>query len=111
LNVLHVIPSVSPVRGGPSRAIAMIERALASSGVSITTATTDDDGPGRRLRAEAQPRTANGARRVYARKRLQFYTVAPGLVPWLWRHVRDFDVVHIHALFSFTSTAAALMAR
>jgi glycosyltransferase involved in cell wall biosynthesis len=52
----------------------------------------------------------NGAVRVYARKRLQFYTVAPGLVPWLWRHVREFDVVHIHALFSFTSVCAGLIA-
>jgi glycosyltransferase involved in cell wall biosynthesis len=48
---------------------------------------------------------------VYCRKRLEFYKVAPSIVPWLWRHVRDFDVVHIHALFSFTSTVAALVAR
>jgi glycosyltransferase involved in cell wall biosynthesis len=30
---------------------------------------------------------------------------------WLRRHVRDFDVVHVHALFSFAPVIAALCAR
>lgn len=111
MKVLHVIPSVSAVHGGPSRAIATIEAALASAGVAITTVTTDDDGPGRRLAGDAQPATANGADRVYARKQLEFYKLAPAIVPWLWRNMRKFDIVHIHALFSFTSLCAGRIAR
>ena len=111
MRVLHVIPSVSPVHGGPSKAIVIMEQALSTAGIAVTTATTDDDGPGRRLATHARPPRACPPARVYARKWLDFYKVAPGLVPWLWRHVRDFDVVHIHALFSFTSLAAGLMAR
>jgi glycosyltransferase involved in cell wall biosynthesis len=42
---------------------------------------------------------------------LDFYNVAPGIVPWLWTNMRRFDVVHIHALFSFSSIAAAIVAR
>ena len=52
-----------------------------------------------------------GSQRVHFRKRTEFYKVAPGMGPWLWRNVRRFDVVHIHALFSFSSTAAAMVAR
>jgi glycosyltransferase involved in cell wall biosynthesis len=111
MRVLHVIPSVSPVHGGPSKAIVIMEQALSTAGIAVTTATTDDDGPGRRLAIHARPPRACPPARVYARKWLDFYKVAPGLVPWLWRHVRDFDVVHIHALFSFTSLAAGLVAR
>lgn len=106
IRVLHVIPSVALVHGGPSRALRQMESALRRQGVTVFTATTDDDGPGRRLAASAQE-----PGRHYARKWTDFYKVAPGLLIWLWRHVRDHDVVHIHALFSFSSVAAAWVAR
>lgn len=109
LRVLHVIPSVAACHGGPSRAIASMERAL-SPLVEITTLTTDDDGPGLRIAAPLPP-TGTGARRVYLRKRLDFYKVTPGAISWLWSNVHAFDVVHIHALFSFISVTAALIAR
>jgi glycosyltransferase involved in cell wall biosynthesis len=95
--------------GGPSRAIGIMERALSAAGVEVTTLTTDHDikpdggaGP---------PAAVNGAHRIYARKRLHIYKVAPGLVPHLMRAVQTHDVVHIHALFSFATTAAAWAAR
>lgn len=91
--------------------LALMEQGLCATGVSVTTATTDDDGPARRLRINARPVEAHGARRIYFRKWFDFYKVAPAMLPWLWRHVRTFDVVHIHALFSFTSTAASFVAR
>ena len=111
LKILYVIPSVSHVHGGPSHVIAVMEAAVAEAGAKVTTATTDDDGPGRRLAINARPDLVNGAKRFYARKWFDFYSIAPGIVPWLWRNVRRFDVVHIHALFSFSSVAAAIVAR
>jgi glycosyltransferase involved in cell wall biosynthesis len=88
-----------------------MERALTAAGVKVTTATTDDDGPGRRLRRYDRAAEVNGAMRIYVRKWSDFYKVAPGLVPWLWRNAQRFDVVHIHAMFSFTSIAASVVAR
>lgn len=88
----------------------MMELALTAAGVEVVTATTDHAGPGRRLRADEMLASVNGANRIYARKVMDFYKVAPALVPWLWRNVRRFDVLHVHALFSFTSIAAALIA-
>jgi glycosyltransferase involved in cell wall biosynthesis len=88
-----------------------MEAAVAGAGAKVTTATTDDDGPGRRLAIHAKPSLTNGATRFYARKWFDLYTIAPGIIPWLWRNVQRFDVVHIHALFSFTSVAAAIVAR
>lgn len=109
--MLHVIPSVSLRDGGPSRAIGSIERALCEAGISVTTVTTDSDGPGRRLSHELRPPVANGAVRFYASQIAEFYKIAPSIVPWLWRNVPSFDVVHIHALFSFASVAAGIIAR
>lgn len=98
------------VHGGPSRALATMERALTDRGIEVVTATTDDDGPGRRLALADQLPHANGAARYYGAKWTEFYKVSPALAGWLMRNVSTFDVVHIHALFSFTSVAAAFAA-
>ncbi|MBP8183166.1 MAG: glycosyltransferase [Rhodoferax sp.] len=119
---------------------------MLARGIAVETATTDDDGPGRRMaflvgepRQEELvgvaplPRTdpletlrpgggypTNSAMslstsfkpiRHYFPKRLEFYKVSPGFAWWVFLHVRDYDIVHIHALFSFTSVAAAWAAR
>jgi glycosyltransferase involved in cell wall biosynthesis len=39
-----------------------------------------------------------------------FYTVSLPLSRWLAAHVEEYDVVHIHALFSFSSTVGAFWA-
>lgn len=112
MKVLHVIPSLSRVHGGPTTALAMMERALTEQGVSVETATTDDDGPGRRNgKALGQPLAENGAVHWYFAKRLEFYKPAPAFAGWVARRAAHYDLVHIHALFSFTSVAAARAAR
>lgn len=111
-HVLHVIPSVSLSHGGPSRAILLIEEALASTAWECVTATTDDDGPGHSLNCTLNQRLNSGpTSRWYFRKNIEFYKVAWSFIPWVKREVRHFDVVHIHALFSFTSIVAAWVAR
>ncbi len=112
MKVLHVIPSLSWVHGGPSQTIRTMERALSVEGVEVLVATTDDDGRGKRIERElGVPLQEEGGVRIYFRKRVEFYCIAPGMILWLWRNVRNHDCVHIHALFSFTSSVAALIAR
>ncbi len=112
MKVLHVIPSLSWVHGGPSHAIRTIEQASRAEGIDTVVATTDDDGLGRRLdRALGTIIAEESCSRIYFRKRFDAYCIAPSLIVWLWKNVRSFDCVHIHALFSFTSTAAAIIAR
>lgn len=112
MRVLHVIPSLSLAHGGPTRALALMERALAAEGVEVETATSDDDGPGARFnRPLAVPVHENGVVRRYFPRRTEFYKASPALGCWLAEYVRDYDVVHIHALFSYSSIAAARAAR
>lgn len=90
----------------------LIEKALPARGITVETVTTDDDGPGARNdKTCGVPLNENGVIRRYFPKRLEFYKVSPGVAWWVFLHVRDYDVVHIHALFSFTSVAAAWAAR
>lgn len=100
------------VHGGPSRAIRSIESALLESGEThVVVATTNDDGS-RRSTVDPVGRLVvqDGRKRIYFRKRADFYTFAPGLAVWLWHGIREFDVCHVHALFSFPSTAASVIA-
>jgi glycosyltransferase involved in cell wall biosynthesis len=112
MKVLQVIPSVSVVHGGPSRAIVDIERALAARGIEVTTATTNDDGDDRTLPLPcAVPVATAYATRWYFPRSTVFYRASVGLGRWLKDNIEAFDVIHAHALFSFAPVAAAFLAR
>jgi glycosyltransferase involved in cell wall biosynthesis len=112
MKVLHVIPSLSAAHGGPTRALALMERELAALGVTVHTVTSDDDGPGRRNgKPCGVPLAENGATRWYFRRQTGFYKASLPMARWLRRHAADYDLLHIHALFSFSSLAAVQAAR
>lgn len=108
MRVLHVIPSLSPTSGGPSYALPAMAKALADFGVQVAVASTDDDGPGRHLEDVPLERFVQqqGWAAIYFRKQTEFYKTSMPLRNWLCRHVKDYDVVHVHAVFSFASLAA-----
>ena len=49
--------------------------------------------------------------RLYFPVDVDFYTMSFGLGRWLMGNIRQFDLVHVHALFSFAPGAAAWLAR
>ncbi|MEM7603551.1 MAG: glycosyltransferase, partial [Verrucomicrobiota bacterium] len=112
MRVLHVIPSLSPTQGGPSIMLPVMERSLSDQGVSVETITTDDDGAGRRISTTHQSALKeNGVTRRYFPKQTEFYKVSRPLRSWVKREVKNFDLVHIHALFSHSSISAARAAK
>jgi glycosyltransferase involved in cell wall biosynthesis len=112
MKVLHVIPSVSPVHGGPSRAILDMERALAARGIEVTTATTNDDGERRTLPVRCfEPIPTPFSTRWYFPRTTVPLKVSIGLAQWLRVNIAAFDVVHAHALFSFAPIASGFIAR
>lgn len=111
MRVLHVIPSVAPRYGGPSQAVVGFCRALRAAGVQAEIATTNADGSGvlpvalrDRIRYEDVPTT------FFARYG-EGFKYSPGMARWLRRHVQDFDVVHVHAIYSYSSIAAGTVCR
>jgi len=112
MKVLHVIPSLSPVRGGPGIVLRQTMAGLAARGVIVHVATTDDDGPRARARVPLGVASAeDGATVFYFPRQTSFYCFSWPLTRWLARHISEYDVVHIHALFSYPATAAAWLAR
>lgn len=112
MKILHVIPSLAAADGGPSHAILMMEQALLAQGVDVETATTcfkpDNGGTGN---ADVVPAADDQIKRRYFSRNTNPYKVSIPFARWIFLHARDYDLIHIHALFSFTTTVTAIAAR
>lgn len=107
MRILHVIPSISPARGGPSTVVKQLAEGQAKAGLEVTVATTDDDGPARRWQPASDTEQREGVLyRIFPRQS-SFYSISLPLARWLNRGLRRFDAVHIHSLFSFPAAVAA----
>jgi glycosyltransferase involved in cell wall biosynthesis len=112
LRVLHVIPAVADRYGGPSRAVLDMGRALAELEVDVLIATTDADGPGRLPVGLDRPVTYQEVPAIFfSRQWSEALKYSRPLARWLDAHVPQFDVVHIHAVFSHACLAAARASR
>lgn len=108
MKVLHVIPSVAPRYGGPSQAIYKMCSALQQRGIELLVATTDADGagrlpvePGRVINYEAVPTI------FFHRQWSEALKYSRPLANWLRQHTAEFDLLHIHAVFSHACLVAA----
>lgn len=111
MKVLHVIPSVGPLRGGPSFVLRTVAAGLARCGVEVHVATTDDNGP-ERLDVEIDSAVdEDGALYRYFRRQTRPYIVSLPITTWLWSNVANYDLVHIHGVFSWTPNIAGGIAR
>lgn len=118
MKVLHIIPSISYLRGGPSTAVIAMVKALREQGIDASILTTNDHGPGlhpelstghwveyQGLPVLAFPRWSPSVRI------LREFIFSPQLSWWLHHHIHQFDLLHVHAVFSYASTASMLQAR
>jgi glycosyltransferase involved in cell wall biosynthesis len=111
-RVLHVIPALAPRYGGPSAATIGMCESLQSAGVETMVATTDADGPGRLdVSTEGESRFHGVRVRFFTRQASESFKWSRPLGRWLSAHGRDFDLVHIHAVFSYSSIAAGRACR
>jgi glycosyltransferase involved in cell wall biosynthesis len=87
-------------------------RALAAQGVEPLIVATDADGDGRLDVPIAEPTTWDGVSAIFFKRDFsESFKYSRGLSQWLTANVRTFDVIHVHALMSHTSLAAAAAAR
>ncbi len=112
MKVLHVVPSYLPAwqHGGPIRSVHGLCRALVAAGHEVTVFTTDTDLRG--LVPIARPIDRDGVAVWYfaVRGPRRLYW-APALGTTLQRHIAGFDLLHLHSVFLWPTSAAARVAR
>jgi glycosyltransferase involved in cell wall biosynthesis len=104
VRVLHVIPSAAPVDGGPNLAVRAMARGLAARGVEVTVATTNAAGSSSLDVPLDSPVIDEGVvYRYFARTVPGSWKFSWPLTRWLWANASAYDVVHVHALFSYAT--------
>ncbi|MEG4249699.1 hormogonium polysaccharide biosynthesis glycosyltransferase HpsP [Microcoleus sp. Pol10D4] len=115
MRILQIIPSISLVYGGPSQMVLGLSVALAAKNIDVTIITTDSNGDIGQLSLDVplnQPIKQSGYQIIYFRcSPWRRYKFSLSLLQWLNENARQFDLAHIHALFSPVTTLAATIAR
>ena len=111
MKVLHVIPSVDERSGGPATAIVPMCRAIRQHGVEVLLVTTNAG-----LRDDEVPREQvadyKGVPVMFFPSQLgESFKYSRPMASWLSSNIREFGVVHIHAVFNHSSIAAAHVCR
>ncbi|MEG5017323.1 glycosyltransferase [Microcoleus sp. B4-C2] len=115
MRILQIIPSISLVYGGPSQMVLGLSAALAAKNIDVTIITTDSNGDIGQIPLDVplnEPIKQSGYQIIYFRcSPFRRYKFSLSLLQWLNQNARQFDLAHIHALFSPVTTFAATIAR
>jgi glycosyltransferase involved in cell wall biosynthesis len=103
-----VIASVAQINGGSTTATWSFLAALQRRGIDADLVTTNDDGPKRLLDVPlARFIHHRGHKVCFFPKQTDLYTTSWPLARWLYNHIADYDVVHVHGMFGFPPNMAA----
>jgi glycosyltransferase involved in cell wall biosynthesis len=115
MKILQIIPSVSLIYGGPSQMILGLAPALARAGLEVTVLTTNSNGDTGQKPLDVPlncPIQQDGYEILYFHcAPFRRYKFSLGLLNWLRNNIHEFELAHIHALFSPLSTVAATICR
>jgi len=115
MRILQIVPSISLIYGGPSQMVLGLAPALARKGVEVTVLTTDSNGDIAQKPLDVpliQPVSQDGYEiRYFHCAPFRRYKFSLSLLKWLNDNAHEFDIAHIHALFSPVTSLAANIAR
>ncbi|MGV0795025.1 glycosyltransferase [Mycolicibacterium sp. XJ1819] len=112
MKILHVQETLSPHYGGPASVLPKLTSAQAAAGHQVVIATTTADHPRGVYHEPGWDTVGDGSVQVlYSAVDFEPLRISRSLFGYLRRAISDFDVVHVHGLYRFPSTASAALAR
>ncbi len=115
MKILQIVPSISLIYGGPSQMVLGLAPALARQGAKVTVLTTDSNGDTGQKPLNIplnSPMEQDGYQIIYFKcSPFRRYKFSVDLLKWLNNHADEYDLAHIHALFSPVSSTAAAVCR
>jgi glycosyltransferase involved in cell wall biosynthesis len=106
MKVLHIVPSLLPESGGPSRSVPELCRALTARGTEVTLFTTHEPGSGLTIEPSQEPYEV-----VLFSAKDGSPAGARAISKAIKERANEFDLVHIHSLWNLVVTLAASAAR
>jgi glycosyltransferase involved in cell wall biosynthesis len=115
MKILQIVPSISLIYGGPSQMILGLSPALAKTGAEVTILTTNTNGDSGQETLDVPlntPVQQDGYEIIYFRcAPFRRYKFSLDLLTWLKNNAKNFDIAHLHALYSPVISAAAMICR
>ena len=115
MRILQIVPSISLIYGGPSQMVLGLAPALARQDIKITILTTDSNGDTGQKPLDVPLNSVieqDGYEIIYFKcSPFRRYKFSVGLLKWLNNHASEYNLAHIHALFSPVSSTAAAVCR
>lgn len=105
LKILHVVPALGSIYGGPSQSVLELAKSLASCGVQIDIVTTNANGCNQLdvpLYEWVKEKEKSYRIKYFKCWYLSDYKVSLSMTTWLLRHITDYDLVNTHAIFSYS---------
>ncbi|MBC7400100.1 MAG: glycosyltransferase [Mucilaginibacter sp.] len=113
MNILQINASYKPayIYGGPTMSVAKLSEQLVDAGNKVTVFTTTANGKYELAIEPNKPTLVDGVWVTYFKRITKDHShFSPGLLIKLWRDVRGFDIVHIHAWWNLVSVFSAFIA-
>jgi glycosyltransferase involved in cell wall biosynthesis len=113
LRVLHITAAYKPafIYGGPTMSVAMLCEELAKAGVEVKVFTTTANGKKELLVKPNKQLMVDGVAVTYFKRITKDHThFSPTLLQELNKHIKHFDIIHIHAWWNLVSIFSCLIA-
>jgi glycosyltransferase involved in cell wall biosynthesis len=112
MKILIVVPALGNIYGGPSKSVVEIVQAIGNKGVDIDLVTTNANGyESLDVPLNCWIEKDNYRIQYFSYCGIKDYKISLSITKWLWKNVKNYDLVHTNAIFSYAILPAYLACR
>ena len=103
MKILVVVPALGNVYGGPSKSVVELTQSLGDQGITVDLVTTNANGSNS-LDVPLNCWLEQTSYRIqyFSYWAIKDYKISWDLTRWLWKNVKNYDLVHTNAIFSYS---------